>query len=453
MKQKKSSIIIKNLNRNTFFILGTLIILPIFLFAFSGCGDKDDEGDIKADFSYNFVNDNLVEFSNTSEGDYYSLTWDFGNNITETTTEKKKSFEIYYPEAGDYDVSLKVLDYVGNTNSATKIITITSSDLTVSFTTEIIGSFPNYVNLENTTQGEYDSFKWIYRDLEVENEMEYSAYFPIAGNYDIELQVSKNNEIYSATETITIAQDDPDYIENMILVWSDEFEGTAINTSNWTFETGATGWGNNELQNYTNGDNATLSDGKLIITTNKVDDNETVGSYTSTRMITSGKQEFQYGRIEIKAKLPSGRGIWPAIWMLGSNFGSAGWPACGEMDIMEYVGYDPNTIHSTVHTPSGFGENGNGSSVTLTTCEEEFHVYGLIWNDQELIFYIDEPENVTHTYSPSTQNDDTWPFNQSAFFILNVAVGGNWGGVQGIDNSIFPQTMEIDYVRVYQETQ
>jgi beta-glucanase (GH16 family) len=193
-----------------------------------------------------------------------------------------------------------------------------------------------------------------------------------------------------------------------------------------------------------------VKDGVLILTAKKINDNTTVGSYTSTRMKTQGKKEFTYGKMEIRAKLPSGRGIWPAIWMLGGNISSVSWPACGEIDIMEYVGYDPNTIHATVHTTSGSGGNGNGSSKTLETAEEEFHIYGLTWTEKEMVFYTDTPENITHTYSPSTKTDDNWPFNKPQFFILNVAVGGNWGGAQGIDNSIFPQSMEIDYVRVYQ---
>lgn len=238
---------------------------------------------------------------------------------------------------------------------------------------------------------------------------------------------------------------------NYELVWSDEFDGTSVNMDFWTFETGAGGWGNNELQNYTNGDNAEVVDGNLIITARKVNDNTQPGSYTSTRMITKGKQEFEYGRMEIRANLPEGTGIWPAIWMLGGNINTVGWPACGEIDIMEYVGYNPNVVHSTVHTPSGYGGGGNGNSIIVETCEEEFHVYGLIWTADEMIFYVDTPDNVVHIYSPEVKTAANWPFDQTAFFILNIAVGGNWGGAQGIDNSIFPQTMEIDYVRVFQE--
>jgi len=205
------------------------------------------------------------------------------------------------------------------------------------------------------------------------------------------------------------------------------------------------------LQNYTDGENAEIVNGKLVITAELVDNNYQPGSYTSSRLKSEGKKEFQYGRMEISAKLPSGVGIWPAIWMLGANISSLGWPACGEMDIMEYVGYQPNTVYATVHTPDGFGGGANGSSMTLETCEEAFHVYGLDWTEDSLTFWVDIPENIVHIYSPEQKTPENWPFNQPAFFIFNVAVGGAWGGAQGIDNSIFPQSMEVDYVRVYQK--
>lgn len=434
------------------FILTTILSIIFFLFVFPSCNKNNQVPDFKADFSYIFINANHVQFTNESEGEYYSLTWDFGNGETHTTTDKKETFEIYYPDAGDYEVSLKLTNYTGQYETAKKTISIATSDLLLSFTAVIDPLNPNVVQLKNTSVGEYDSFKWIYRDREIENEIEHTAYFPFAGNYEIELQIFKNSSSSSLKKTVNILQDDPNYIENWTLTWSDEFDGSAVNLNNWTFETGATGWGNNELQNYTNGDNAEVVDGKLIIAARKVNDNTEVGSYTSSRLKSQGKQEFQYGRMEIRAKLPSGRGLWPAIWMLGGNFSTVGWPACGEMDIMEYVGFQPNTIFSTVHTTAGYGGNGSGGSMDVPTAEEEFHNYGLIWTEKKMVFYVDSADNIIHTYSPAVKTIENWPFDQTAFFILNVAVGGNWGGAQGIDNSIFPQSMEIDYVRVYQET-
>lgn len=320
----------------------------------------------------------------------------------------------------------------------------------------------NVMVFKNITEGDHYFVRWIFGNGErtdripVSEGNNMSVYYPKRGQYNVEFTVwgsqsdLSNNK--SITKTINIEEDDPDYVETDGLIWSDEFDGSSVDLNNWTFEegTGDNGWGNNELQYYTKGDNAHLEDGKLIITAKKINDNKERGSYTSTRMISWGKKEFKYGRIEVRAKLPSGTGIWPAIWMLGTNLGSAGWPACGEIDIMEYVGYQPNVVHSTVHTTAGSGANGNGSSMTLPTCEEEFHIYGLVWTSTALTFYVDTPDNILHIYNPAIKTDENWPFNKAQFFILNVAVGGDWGGAQGIDNTIFPQTMEIDYVRVYE---
>lgn len=429
-----------------------LLILISLNLPFAGCGGEDDPaGAFSVDFSYAFIDDNNVRFSNTSEGEYHIMNWDFGNGRTESTTSKSKTYDVYYPEAGDYDVELLVVGLQGDKKSATKTVSISKTDFALSFTATVNTANPNTVNLVNTSEGTFGAFSWSFRNKVIENETNAVAYFPYAGTYNIELQVEKDGETYSSVQSVSIAANDPDYFSKLELVWSDEFDGTAVNTDNWTFETGSGGWGNNELQNYTSGANSEIQDGILTITAEKLNDDKLAGSYTSSRMITSGKKEFTYGRMEIRAKLPSGRGIWPAIWMLGADIGSTGWPACGEIDIMEYVGYQPNTVHATVHTSAGYGSNGSGSSKPLETAEEEFHIYGLFWTEKELVFYTESPENVTHRYAPASKTIESWPFDKPQFFILNVAVGGNWGGAQGIDNSIFPQSMQVDYVRVYQE--
>ncbi|MCY1721063.1 family 16 glycosylhydrolase [Prolixibacteraceae bacterium Z1-6] len=428
------------------FFLIIIVTLPIIC----ACGKEDAGPVFKVDFSFEFIDENNVRFTNQSEGEYYLLDWDFGNGETASNTEKNRVYDMYYPQSGAYSASLTVIDFDGNRETVSKDVSITNDDLVVSFTATVNVTNPNKVNLVNTSVGEFSSFKWIYRNKVIENETNAEAYFPFSGTYEIELQVTKGTDVFSQKQSVNISTDDPEYVNNFTLSWADEFESTAVNTSDWTFETGASGWGNNELQNYTNGANAEIKDGILILTAKKVNDNTSVGSYTSTRLITKGEQEFTYGKMEICAKLPAGRGIWPAIWMLGADIGSVSWPACGEIDIMEYVGYEPNTVHATVHTTAGSGSNGDGNSKTLETAEEEFHIYGLIWTEKELVFYTDSPENITHRYAPSNKTDDNWPFNKPQFFILNIAVGGNWGGAQGIDNSIFPQSMEIDYVRVYQ---
>lgn len=234
------------------------------------------------------------------------------------------------------------------------------------------------------------------------------------------------------------------------LVWAEEFDQNTVDTTVWTYRTGAHGWGNSELQNYTAGANDQIVDGKLVITVKKEDELQKAGSYTSTRMVTKGTKEFTYGKIEARAKMPKGLGIWPAIWMLGSNIDSVGWPACGEIDIMEYVGFAPDTVYSTVHNAAGWGDNSDGKTKLLKTIEEDFHVYGIVWDENQILFYTDSVENVTHVYAPE-KNADSWPYDKPHYLILNVAFGGNFGGRHGVDHSIFPQKMEVDYIRVYQK--
>lgn len=437
----------KRTNMNTYSLSSLVLIL--FLTA---CGKSESGTTVfTPGFTYEFIDGNHVRFINQTEGEYHILSWDFGNGQTESTTSKSEQFEIYYPQAGDYDVTLTVIGLDGARNSLKKTLSIEQTDFEVTFTLSVDAAHPNNVNLQNTSVGNFDSFSWLYRNRVIENENLAVAYFPYAGSYTITLRVVKDGKTYTSEKPVTIAGDDSGYFSKFSLVWADEFDGNVVNSNNWSFETGAGGWGNNELQNYTNGANTEIKDGILTITALKVDDNKVAGSYTSSRMISKGKHEFTYGKMEIRAQLPSGKGIWPAIWMLGTNIGSAGWPACGEIDIMEYVGYMPNTVYATVHTPAGYGSNGSGSSLTLQSAEEEYHIYGLMWTEKEMIFYVDDINNVTFRYAPTYKTAENWPFDKPQFFILNVAVGGNWGGAQGIDNSIFPQSMHIDYVHVYQE--
>lgn len=241
------------------------------------------------------------------------------------------------------------------------------------------------------------------------------------------------------------------------MVWSDEFdyEGKADPTK-WTYETGGHGWGNNELQYYTNREkNAFVKDGKLTINLLREDYNGK--KYTSSRLITNGKFDFTYGKVEVFAKLPMGLGTWPAIWMLGSDFRSNSWPKCGEIDIMEHVGYDQNRIHSTIHTNRFNGGKGTqkGQGRVIKNVATEFHKYGLEWLPDKLIFTVDD--SITFIYDARDYNNgnptvDEWPFKSDFFLILNIAFGGDWGGARGIDQNFTSATMEIDYVRVYQST-
>ncbi len=235
------------------------------------------------------------------------------------------------------------------------------------------------------------------------------------------------------------------------LVWSDEFNaGISPDTTKWMYETGGNGWGNNELQYYTNArtENARISDGNLIIEARK--ENFGGRNYTSARLLTKNKAQWTYGKFEIRAKIPKGRGTWPAIWLLSAN-NPLHWPDDGELDIMEEVGYKPNTIYGTAHNKLYNGANGKqkGDSKFIPDAQDSFHVYRLEWTNSEVKWSIDNDTYYTY-YDPSL-GIDGWPFNKDFFMILNVAVGGNWGGAQGVDDSIFPQSMLIDYVRVYQK--
>jgi len=234
------------------------------------------------------------------------------------------------------------------------------------------------------------------------------------------------------------------------LVWSDEFDGNEINKDNWSFVLWDAGKVNNEWQKYVESvDNYKVENGNLYLTAKQTGGNNYDG-YTSTRLSSQNKKEFKYGRIEFRAKMPSGKGTWPALWMLGSNHDEVGWPKCGEIDIMEYVGYQPNTTHSNVHTKYQYGTTDYHASITLSTAEEEFHNYGIIWTKDKIEFYIDSITNITNTYSPKNKTPDNWPFTQPYYLIMNFAVGGIWGGKEGVDETIWPQTMIVDYVKVYQ---
>jgi beta-glucanase (GH16 family) len=228
------------------------------------------------------------------------------------------------------------------------------------------------------------------------------------------------------------------------LVWSDEFDADNVNTNDWTFETGANGWGNQELQNYTNGGNVYQSLGKLVIEAKQ----ESANSYTSTRMITKGKQKFKYGRVDIRAKLPRGQGLWPALWMLGENISSVGWPKCGEIDIMELVGHEPNKVHGTAHWANPNGDRAQyGGAKLLSSGEfgDEFHVFSIIWDDQSIKWYLDDTLYNTLNITAA----DLTEFHEEFFFIFNVAVGGEWPGNPDA-TTVFPQRMIVDYIRMFQ---
>jgi beta-glucanase (GH16 family) len=231
------------------------------------------------------------------------------------------------------------------------------------------------------------------------------------------------------------------------LVWHDEFDGTAIDSANWTYDIGSGGWGNGEAQYYTSRpENARIEDGMLVIEAHQEKYEDSY--YTSARLKTQGLQSFQYGRIEARLKVPSGDGVWPAFWMLGSSFDGTNWPDCGEVDIMEYVGREPDLIIGTLHGPGYSGASGvsqwNRQEYAIA---DDFHTYAIEWKADQIDWYYDGVKY--HTVTPDDLSGRQWVFDQPFFIILNLALGGTLGGPIGLD-TVFPATYYVDYVRVYQ---
>jgi len=301
-----------------------------------------------------------------------------------------------------------------------------------------------------------------------EGEQEKEIIMTIKGDPDPEVNESftlsitevSGASIANKTATITIRNDDgsttevtipetgystPETYPGLSLIWRDEFD--AIESSNWTFETGTgnSGWGNNELQYYRE-ENTSIVDGHLVIEALQ----ESFGgkNYTSSRMITKNKFDFQYGRVDIRANIPYGQGIWPALWMLGSNISSVSWPACGEIDIMEMVGHQAGTTYGTAHWADANGDQASfGGNTTLSSgiLNDEFHVFSIIWDATSIRWYIDDVQYHVLSITDPELSELTLP----QFFIMNVAVGGNWPGSPD-GTTTFPQRMIVDYIRVFQ---
>jgi beta-glucanase (GH16 family) len=234
------------------------------------------------------------------------------------------------------------------------------------------------------------------------------------------------------------------------LSWSEEFNYNGVpDSTKWSYDTGGDGWGNNELQYYTRASiaNAEVSNGSLKLRAIREPMNNR--EYTSARLVTRGKADFTYGRIEVRAKLPAGRGLWPAIWMLGSSVGKVSWPECGEIDIMEHVGFEKDSVMNTIHTKAYNHVMGTqkGSKSFISDPYNSYHVYSIEWTPDRMDFFLDD----ALTYHVVNEHKTTaeWPFDSPFYLLLNIAVGGNLGGKHGVDSTIFPGTMEVDYVRVY----
>lgn len=235
-----------------------------------------------------------------------------------------------------------------------------------------------------------------------------------------------------------------------IIAWHDEFDGSELDLRNWTFDIGGGGWGNQEWEAYTNRpENVRVEDGMLVIEAREEPDLIAGHNYSSARIKTQGLHAWQYGRIEARIKLPYGQGIWPAFWMLGDDLSKKGWPAAGEIDILEFIGKEPDHIYATVHAPGYAGGDGVGSSFVVSpdSLKDDFHAYAIEWEEHEIRWYFDDQQ-----YFKLTPDDvpDEWIFDHPFFIILNLAVGGRWPGYPN-KTTVFPQFLYVDYVRVYQK--
>jgi beta-glucanase (GH16 family) len=232
-------------------------------------------------------------------------------------------------------------------------------------------------------------------------------------------------------------------------VWSDEFDYKGLpDKTKWNYDVGGHGWGNNELQFYTEKrlENARVENGNLVIEARR--ERWDTSQYTSARLVSKGKGDWQYGKIEVRAKLPKGIGTWPAIWMLGSTT-PLKWPDDGEIDIMEHVGFDQGRIHASIHCKKYYHSIGTQRTADIMAmdCSENFHVYAVEWNKDSVKTSMDGI--VYFNFANEHTNYEAWPFDNKMHLLLNIAVGGNWGGQKGVDSTIWPQRMEIDYVRVW----
>lgn len=252
-----------------------------------------------------------------------------------------------------------------------------------------------------------------------------------------------------AQESIVEAPIQPEALERWELVWSDEFDGETISTENWTYDTGAGGWGNNELQNYTDREeNARLEDGMLVIEARE--EKYKASDYTSARLKTQFLQSWAYGRVEAKMKLPTGQGVWSAFWLLGEDINTSGWPRCGEIDIMENIG-EPKTVYGTIHGPGYAGADGISSSYYSSDASfaDDFHTYAVEWQPDQISWYVDDM-----LYNTILAEDvpGAWVYDHDFFIILNLAIGGLWPGNPD-ETTVFPQQLLVDYVRVYRDTE
>lgn len=409
-----------------------------------------DDCGIDTSFSNPFPNGintsaTVLKYSDNG-GQYANVRFDVANNF-DLSQYHTFSLKIYIPSSGitgnqNNQVSLKLQDGTLGApwSTQSEIIKNISPDQWQ----EISFNFANdpYINLDPNSLPpvQRNDFNRVVIQVNGEN------------NYDHVLAYI-DDVLYDGT-----IQGDPVY-DN--LVWNDEFDGNGmIDTSKWFHQTQLPqngSWYNGEIQHYTDRiDNSEVSNGTLKIIAKKetYTDQGVTKQYTSARL--NMKYAFTYGKVEVRAKLPSGAGTWPAIWTLGQNinepgaywqtqgYGTVSWPACGEIDIMEHWGSNQNYVQSAIHTPSSYGSTVNHGGQTIPTASTDFHVYSMVWSPDKIVFSVDG--NTHYTYQPSVQDASTWPFDAPQFLIMNIAI------IPGIDPNFVSSSMEIDYVRIYQES-
>jgi len=323
----------------------------------------------------------------------------------------------------------------GSKSAPAPDLTLSNLTLNAAVSTDNSGNVAFTASATNAVSYDYDFGNGIYQTV-VSGTVTYK--YPASGSYTVNV-IAKNANGQTLSKAINISVN-----VSLSVVWSDEFDTPGSpDASKWGFDigTGSGGWGNNELEYYTNRTtNAVVANGTLKITALKESYNGS--AYTSARLLSQNKFSFKYGRIEVRAKLPAGVGTWPAIWMLGSNISTVTWPACGEIDIMEHRGSELNKIFGTFHYPGHSGGNADGNTLMITNATTDFHVYSAEWSATSIKLYVDN--QLVH----SLNNNAALPFNQNFFVLLNLAMGGTFAGP--VDPAFSSATLEIDYVRVYQ---
>lgn len=363
------------------------------------------------------------------------------------------------PQASNYDSQAKrdnnSCEYNNVVLPTNLVTTVASNEGLVEISASAIGA-----NFYTFTFYEGQNYETIQS-----SDGEASYTFSSSGNYQITTKAHTTyNDFISVTETVNIiinvsggsigngipttGYSTPLSYPNYTLVWNDEFDGSSL-SNDWGYDigTGSWGWGNNELEYYRT-ENAVVDSGVLTITAKK--ENFGGQSYTSSRIKTQGIKSFKYGRVDIRAALPYGKGIWPALWMLGDNITTVSWPDCGEIDIMELIGggsYNNRTVHGTIHWDNNgsYASYGGNNSLSSGIFAEEFHVFSIVWTSSSIKWLRDDIQYHEADISPAQLNE----FQQNFFFIFNVAVGGNWPGSPDA-STIFPQKMYVDYVRIFQ---